>query len=129
MTAISHSARNATAKQKKPIMTMSSFGLEGWRLERGKAVESIKFEQLKWRELNNGSWQFLHPGLSVHGDIWKDKDGLFVWSARVMISCRVGGFDPIRGKAPTFEGARRIVEVLIKETYTHNFGRPEDCTE
>lgn len=88
-----------------------------------------------WRQINPHNWQFHQPGYAVlgtvtHSPIHPDEPA-WCWSARVMDDCRAdrvqGSFDgkpvpfnmPFFGRAHSFEGARRIVEVLLTETNTY----------
>lgn len=69
----------------------------------------------RWRQLFNGSWQYVLP-LAVIGTVtYVDK--YWVWSARVMEEYRIDG-KAIQGKATTLEGSKKIVEIVCKETGT-----------
>lgn len=74
-----------------------------------------------WKQLKGGSWQYSTPGYAVHGRVENSnlKPELWFWSAGTTAHCRPNPSDPPpRGYATSLEGAKRIIEILVKETGT-----------
>lgn len=73
-----------------------------------------------WRQNEHGE-QYC-DGTIVCGAIREDEDGLWEWSASVTEHCRMQSRDgtkpPIKGRALTKEGAKRVVELLCEITET-----------
>lgn len=78
----------------------------------------------EWQETNPGAWRFHAPGYAVYGYVRRRSAAQFAWEweARTMIGARVEEgqerWKPFVGRAETLEGARRIVEALLRETGT-----------
>lgn len=73
---------------------------------------------LRWRQVKGGWWQG-EAVMSVCGVVEKETDNRWRWKARVMLNCRDEFMGPaISGKALSFDGAKRIVQVLCEETGT-----------
>jgi hypothetical protein len=75
-----------------------------------------------WRLVNDEGhmcWQYIGRH-GVYGTVTLAEDGKFIWSARVMLDCRLPncGSPPPQGKALTIEGAKCVVELLCDVTGT-----------
>lgn len=76
----------------------------------------------RWREVEDNElryWQYFN-GLAVLGTVCTHEDGKYVWSARVMLDCRMPDLtaSPPTGKALTLEGAKKVVGLLCEVTGT-----------
>lgn len=73
-----------------------------------------------WAKTDDNIWHYRIP-LAVIGVISAstNKPGKWWWNARIMCDCQINLSDPSpQGYATSFEGAKKIVEVLCQETGT-----------
>lgn len=77
-------------------------------------------EKVKWVQAEK--WIQLQDDMAVYGTISEnitDKRGLkYHWSARVVNEARID-YLPIQGYCDSLDGAKKIVEILCKETKTY----------
>ena len=73
---------------------------------------------VKWIQTATDHWMFVYEDRVCYGTVYLEQDE-WCWEARVATSAKMNpGDPPLTGRAISIEGAKRIVQTLLRETGT-----------